>query len=592
MAVALTMASMKVAIIRHSMTSRRAGLVTVGGLLGAALAAGTIALALTRPDFLAAAYAVWMLGWILGPVFAGGGDETIRPEFFSLLGLPSRRLAAGLLVAAFVGIAPVISLLALTGLAVFGIRQSGAAGLVAFAALPLQLAVFVLLSKVAVAVFGLVLRTRTGAIGAGVLNGLVLALLGQGWVFAVAYSEAGGLPSMVTTVVRALPSGWGVLAVESAVRGQWGWVAGALAAMVVLIVLLLAAWAALLVRRVGAVRAVTRGRRPMRATTASGAVLGKELRTWSRDLVRTHQLTFALAYGVFFATIPLLMGWDQMLPWAGPIFILMAAALSANLYGFDGTALWLMLLAPRADDVRGRQLAWLLFVTPLALLLTLAFTALVNGPWPLVLSITFALLGGGAGLAPLVSVYALVPGIDPHRRSGNPLRFTEDEGSATGMMYALLALGLVTALPAGVVAALYGWAGVPVGLATGALCWWGLGALAARRLRAHGPELLHMMRTGRRETGTAKLVGYDDLSRLKQILVSLCMTLCPIALVPQGILPGVFKVAEVDGRAWFLALYLPSWAQWPTIIFMVLLGIALGTAGVRLLQRDPQWSPR
>ncbi|GIH68551.1 hypothetical protein [Sphaerimonospora thailandensis] len=585
MAVALTMARMKIAIIRNSMTGQRAGLITLGGLLGVALAVGTIALSLTGPELLGPAYAVWMLGWILGPVFAGGGDETIRPEFFAPLGLPPRRLAAGLLAAAFVGIAPVISLLALTGLAVFGIRQGVAAGLVALPALLLQLVVFVLLSKVAVAVFGLALRSRVSAIAAGLINGMVLALLGQGWVFAVAYSEAGGVPPVVADVVRAVPSGWGLVAVESAAAGRWGRVAAALAALALLAVLLLAAWAVLLTRRVGRARAATGGRRPMRATTATGAVLGKETRTWSRDLVRTHQLTFALAYGVFFAAIPLLMGWDQMLPWAGPIFILMAAAMSANIYGTDGTALWLTLLTPRAGDVRGRQLAWLLFVTPVALALTLPLTALVDGPWPLVLSIMFALLGGGAGLVPLVSVYGLVPGIDPHKRGGNPLRTTEDDGSATGMMYAMLALGLLTALPAGIVALRYGWAGVPVGLATGVLCWWGLGALAARRLRGHGPELLHLMRTGRRDTGAGTMARYEDLPRRDQAIVGLCMTLCPIALFPQGIVPGVFKITGVDSRAWFLALYLPSWAQWPTIILMVLLGVALGAASIHLLQK-------
>ncbi|MEN3534563.1 hypothetical protein AAH991_05570 [Microbispora sp. ZYX-F-249] len=58
-------------------------------------------------------------------------------------------------------------------------------------------------------------------------------------------------------------------------------------------------------------------------------------RTWSRDQVRDHQLIFALSYGVCFAASPLVLGWDGMLPYAGPIFIVMAAAMTANLYGTD-----------------------------------------------------------------------------------------------------------------------------------------------------------------------------------------------------------------------------------------------------------------
>ena len=102
-----------------------------------------------------------MLGWIFGPVFAGGGDETLRPEYFALLGLPPRRLATGLLVAAFVGVAPAISLLALLRPA----RRSahGRASWPPWSRsrrMLLQLAVFVLLSKVAVALLGLALRSR------------------------------------------------------------------------------------------------------------------------------------------------------------------------------------------------------------------------------------------------------------------------------------------------------------------------------------------------------------------------------------------------------------------------------------------------
>lgn len=491
MAVALTMARMKLAVVRHSMSGRRAGFAAVGVLLGAAGAAGTVALAFTGAELLAAGYAVWLLGWLLGPIFTGGGDETVRPEFFTPLGLLPRQLAAGLLTAAFVGAGPALSLLALGGLVVLGAGRGAAAAAVALPAAVLQLALFVLLSKVVVALFGLVLRSRAGAIASGVLNALVLALLSQGGVVAVAYGEAGGLPPAVDAVLHALPSGWGVVAVESAAQGRWALSAGVLAGQVLLVALLLAAWAALLTRRVGVARTTAGGRGRMRAATASGAVLGRELRTWSRDPVRSHQLTFALAYGVFFAALPLLTGWEQMLPWSGPVFVLMAAMLSANVYGVDGTALWLLLLTPGGDDVRGRQLAWLLFVTPAALALTVGFTVLVGGPWPLLLAVLSALLGGCAGLVPLVSVYALVPGVDPHRRSGNPLRLTEDEGSATGMMYVMMLLGLLPAVPAAVAAVLYGWAGVPVGLATGLLCWWGLGALAARGLRARPRTAAH-----------------------------------------------------------------------------------------------------
>ncbi|GII58382.1 transporter [Planotetraspora thailandica] len=588
MAVALNMVAMKVAVLRNSMNSQKAGLIVGGVVLGLVFAGGTIALAFVGDldggtvagwhtgDLLATAYAVWMLGWIFGPVFAGGGDETLRPEYFTLVGLRPRRLATGLLTASFVGPAPAVSLVALVALMIFGVRLGSAAPVVALPAMLLTLVIFVLLSRVAIAVLGLALRSRIGAIVAGLSNGVILAALGQGWVFFVAFQQAGGIPPTASAVLRYLPSGWGLVAVEAAAEGQWPRAAAALAAMGVLIVVLLAVWAVLLTRRASAARPSVRGRRPMRAASAQGAVVAKELRTWTRDLVRTHQLTFALAYAVFFTASPLFMGVDIMLPYTGAIFILMAAAMSSNLYGTDGTVLWLTLMTPRGADVRGRQWAWLLTVGPVGLALTIAGALITGGPWPVPLALTAALLGGGAGIVPLISVYALVPSIDPHRRGGNPLRSAEDDGSLTGLAYAVLALGGLTGVPAGLVASSYGWPGVVVGLVTGALCVWGFGALAESRLRSHGPELLQTMRTGKRpQSQSGRWKKFDDLPKRDQIIATIGWSLGAIPLFPQGIVAGVMKANGSTEKSWFLALHVPDPYGWPVVVFMVLLGIAM-----------------
>ncbi|MDG6100901.1 hypothetical protein Daura_01795 [Dactylosporangium aurantiacum] len=556
MAVELTMARMKLAILRHAFRGQRAQTAGTGAVLGVILAGGTLFLS-GHPELLAAAYAVWMLGWTLGPVFMGGGDETIRPEYFALLGLDRRRLATGLLTAAFVGVAPLVSLVALAGLLVAGHP------LVAVPAMLLQLAGFVLLSKVSVAVIGVALRSRLGAIGSGGLNGLILAALGQCWVFFALFGETG-----VPVAVWYLPSSWGLLAV----RGSW-WALGALAA---LDLVLLAAWAALLGKR--ATRVSGRGRRPMNAATPHTAVVAKELRTWSRDLVRNHQLAFSLAYGIGFAASPLLIGWDGMLPYAGLIFVVMSAAMAANLYATDGTALWLNLMTPGAGDVRGRQLAWLSVQAPIALVLTVGLTALTAGaPWPLVLALLAALLGGAAGLVPLLSVYAMIPGTDPHRRSGNPLRTSEDDGGLTGLAYLTLALVAATGVPAALTAIWSGWPGVPVGVLTGALCTWGFGALAERRLRSHGPELLEAMRTGRKPR--PRRAAFLQLSDTRKAIAGWCFALGAIPLVPQGILAAVF-VADGDlHHSWFLATYLPAGWRYPVAAVFVALGLAMyGTA--------------
>ncbi|MGW4640349.1 hypothetical protein ACWEN6_17575 [Sphaerisporangium sp. NPDC004334] len=570
MAVALTMARMKVAVLRHAFHGGRAQTAATGAALGVLFAAGTIYLAFAGPDLLAAGYAVWMLGWMLGPAFMGGGDETLRPEYFSLLGLPPRRLAAGLLAAAFVGVAPLVSLTALLGLLVAGVRLGPANALLAVPAMVLQLAVFVLLSKVSVAVVGLALRSRLGAVASGLLNGAILAALGQIWVFFWAFGQTG-----VPSAVWYLPSGWGLLAVQ----GDWR----ALAALAVLVLLLLGAWAALLGRRAGATRPSARGRRPMTAATVNGAIVAKELRTWSRDLVRNHQLTFALSYGVCFGASPLILGWDGMLPYAGPIFIVMAAAMAANLYGTDGTALWLTLMTPGVNDVRGRQLAWLSAQAPVAIVITVAFTAITGGPWPLMLALLPALLGGATGLVPLISVYGLVPGTDPHRRAGNPLRTSEDDGGLTGLAYLALALVLLTGVPAGLAALWFGWAGVAVGVVTGVLFAWGFGLLAERRLRSHGPELLETMRTGRRPRPTARSRFYE-LSKTKKAITWWCFGFGAIPLFPQGVVAAVFVGNGMLRHSWFLATYMPSGLQYPVAAAFIVLGLAMYGTGLWTLK--------
>jgi hypothetical protein len=48
---------------------------------------------------------------------------------------------------------------------------------------------------------------------------------------------------------------------------------------------------------------------------------------------------------------------------------------------------------------------------------------------------------------------------------------------------------------------------------------------------------------------------------------------CP--LFPQGLVAAIFKIIDFRHRSWFLALYLPGPWQWPVILFMITLGIAM-----------------
>lgn len=200
-------------------------------------------------------------------------------------------------------------------------------------------------------------------------------------------------------------------------------------------------------------------------------------------------------------------------------------------------------------------------------------------PWPLILALLPALLGGAAGLVPLVSVYGLVPGTDPHRRAGNPLRTSEDDGGLTGLAYLMLALVLLTGVPAALAAIRYGWAGVAVGVVTGVLCHWGFGLLTERRLPSHGPELLDVMRTGRKPRTTMKS-RFEQLSTTQKTIAWWCFGFGAIPLVPQGIVAAVFVANGMLRHSWFLATYMPSGLRYPVAAAFVALGLAMYGTGL------------
>ncbi|MGW6281949.1 hypothetical protein [Kribbella sp. NPDC055071] len=587
---ARTLVRMRLAAFRHALRDpNRLTWICTGAFVGLVLAGGTIWSAAGDSDLLVVALAVWMLGWVVGPLFAGGGDETLKPEYFAMLPIPPRTLAAGLLTAALAGVAPIISLIALLSLVVAGGQLSVVAAVVAVPALVLQLFCFILASRLAVAVYGVLLQIRAGAVIAGLVNAFILAFMAQGWALIVAFVST-DVQGTMAKAARIAPSGWGLVAVEAAGRNDWLKAVLALAGLLLLGALMLLAWSALLVRRTAATRTGGKIRRVLSATGPRGAAGAKELRSWTRDVLYGYKAVFAISYGLFFCLMPLAVGWKAMLPWAGAATVIMAGAMSSNLYGSDGTALWTTLMTPGSarPDVRARQRAFVLVFGPPALVITLLLTwwSGSSSAWPLVLSVLPALLGGAAGLVVACSVYAAVPTTDAHKRSGNPLNSGENEGETMGLVYVMLVLVSITAGPALLVALAASWWGVPVGVLTGVLLWWSLGRAAATRLDRRGPELLTLLRHGRSTpTQSKQTTSLESLPRWRRTTAGLCLGFGAIPLVPQAVVPTIFKLTGNAGtKSWFLALYAgPRW-QWSVIAAMAALGLSMYTyAGLTYL---------
>ncbi|MEC3980787.1 hypothetical protein [Amycolatopsis sp. H20-H5] len=515
---------LKLRVLRNSLRGRQIVGMIVGGILGLFLAVFTVFAGLvpfdearTSVDVLASLYAVWAIGWILAPVATGGGDDTLRPEHFALLPIGRRKLAVGLLAASFVGVTALVSLVAFLGLVTYGLRLGTGPALVGLVFALLQLVFVVLAYRLMMAALGALLTSRKGK----ELGVLLVALTGLSGV-AINYVASslgpaivdGRVPALATTV-RILPSGWGTLAVRAAGDGDWGIVAGLLAGLAALIAVMLLGWGALLAKRVtspsfrGASRSKAaepgkRARRSLLPETPIGAVAGKELRTWWRDARRRVALLSTVMIGVVIAVVPSLSGGSRavMLPYVALYVVFFASMQSGNLYGFDGSALWHTLVVPGAEraDIRGRQLAWALIVAPVALLLALVLPGVTGTPsaYPWVLGLVPALVGGGAGVLMLQSVYIAYPLPDP-RRNSSPWSSGGRPGCArvllmlsVSLLLVVAAIPVVAVLVAGSVlhSPVLRWAGIPVGVLTGtALAWW-WGWHAQQRLAARGPELL------------------------------------------------------------------------------------------------------
>ena len=447
----------------------------------------------------------------------------------------------------------------------------------------------VLLSRVAYALFGVVAASRVGAAITGVLFAAMLVLTQSGWMIVVAimYSDVltTGFSGAMTTTLRAIPSSWGVVAVDAAGRGDWLLALAAPAGLAGLCGLLLFIWSVELGNPRRA-RVTIRGSADRAPTAgglfagATGAVVRKELRTWWRDPLRTTTATVPLVWALCTVLLPLTFDARLLLPWAGPALALFAITSACNLYSQDGTALWQTLtIGTERADIRGRQWAYLIVFAPLTIVLSVGFTwwSGYTWAWAWVAAIVPALLGGGAGLIIYSSVFGMVPGPDAHKRPSNPL----ERADTTGQSNILFWIGMLPAVPA-VALVLLGerlelpwlmWAGLPVSVVTGVLVGRLLGTLAIIRLTTHGPDMLHTMRTGRataaRTAGTPRSQG--------SAIEGLYWSLGSILLIPQGLIPLIFILTGVDVRSWFLAMYLPPAYGIPVAVVSMLGGVYLLT---------------
>ncbi|WP_285590883.1 hypothetical protein [Actinomycetospora sp. NBRC 106378] len=480
---------MRAAVLAHTVAGTGTRWLVLAGLLGLACAGSTVWLGLVgTPGTLSFVLALWVGGQVTQAALAGG-DPVLPPEMLALLPIRHRVLAAATLLIGLREPATLVTALALGALVVRGV----AAGAVLVGLLAWVLTV--LLTVVLAALAGALVaparrRGRDLATMATALGLAVVALAGGALPFLLRALDG---PGPLTTAVRGLPSGWGLLAVDAG--GRPAAVALPLVGLALVTLAAAAALPAALERRLAGAAAPSRPGRGSRTRRRvlpggpTGAVVGRELRLWLRDPLRLTCLVLAALVSVGAAAVAALTSTTALLPFVGVGWTVIAAACASNLSGFDGGSTWLTRLVPgwTTPDLRGRQIAWALLVAPPAVVAGVLGVWLSGDAWawPWVVTLTPALLAGGAAVVGLGSTVAVLP-LDA---TGGPTPAWAVKVHLALYVTALTAAPAATPVVVGVVLGVPGlcWTGVPVAAVVGAVLVVTTSCVATRRLRSREP---------------------------------------------------------------------------------------------------------
>lgn len=527
---------LKLRLLRNSFRgqARRAIIFVVGILFGlgfallAALGLLASGAASVEIGFIVASFAgsAVVLGWTLIPLLFFGVDETLDPARFALLPIPRMTLARGMLGAAFVGVPPLVTLVATMGLVVAeAIRFGVGYGLVGLVGILLGLTLGVVASRALTSAFAALLRSRRMRDLAAVIIAVLASSVAPIQWGITAAVERGSLAEAerVATILAWTPLGAPYVLPYDLADRDWAALALRLVMTVAAIGLLLWWWSttiesAMLGATTGGSAKPLRGSRSsavaslmprvLRTVAPSGAfaaILARESRFWWRDSRRRASLISIL---IASAVLPIALNLASSQAATGGLSTVgftfavtmagtMGGTLLANQFAFDGNAYAAHLLAnvPGRVELRARAAAIALVAIPVQLLVVLAVTAVAGSlaRLPAGFGVLLASFGSAVAASGLLSVLAPYP----LPENTNPFATNSGSGSAKGIfavvaMLATLAISLpivvaaftIGATPAGA------WLVLLLGLAYG-LGVAGLGTyIAGDVLQRRGPEVL------------------------------------------------------------------------------------------------------
>jgi ABC-2 type transport system permease protein len=520
---------LKLALLRNGLLrsnwQQQVGL-ALGALAGLPLAAGGFLLLALVPRaepraglvLVEAVFLLLFLGWGVFPLLSFAGDASLDPSRLALLPLRPGQLISGLFLAACVGVAPLCTLVALTG-AVVGFGSFGPGVILVAAAVLVQFALCVVGSRALLTALSRQLRSRKArdlAIALVSVTALAFNLALQVGARLTERIERADLEGLrpLATAIGWTPPGLAARALVDAGRGQLLAAAAELLGAALAVVLLGWWWWRSLDRVLTTAEPAARGQVRRRVALfprlvgrllpadQRGAVAAKELRYLARHpRLRVAWLTSGLLTLALVVFVAVSDGLDRpAVVLAAVGMVLMASQNSLNQFGYDGPAYWTHMVAgadPRGDLV-GKNLAAMLTGLAATALLAVALAA-VTGGWlyvPVAICLGAGVLALSLGVADVVSVRFAYP--LPDVTSNLWAVQGTGQGCLVGLiqMVAFAAQGALLLPLLGLVAAgVFLWppalaVACPVAVAYGYVLWRvGLG-MGARWLAGHQPELL------------------------------------------------------------------------------------------------------
>ena len=491
------------------------GFLTVG--LAALRALPDIALPVVTTVF-----ALQLVAWVLAPLIAFGVDETVDPTRFALLPIRPQTLQRGLLVSSLIGYLPALNMILLLGAAVaIGVPWSAFPLAVVCAAV--QLIICVVLSRAASTSMSALMTSRRGrdlgmAVGFGVFV-LYFAFVtvlnnpGNGTVF------ESGVRSSASVLTWSPPGALAALP-QYVAAGEYG--LAAVAALIGLATLALAWWwwSGALRKSLTTVSSMTESSGPAghsHAGTAVAVGIGGTLRVVAdRDRLLIWRDPMRRMPWLMVAALTIAWPFIVVQGPHGGVFAVAAMALlcgaqAGNLYGVEGSGLWLHLMTitdrVRArGEVLGHAVAAVIPGTVIVIV-AVAVQAVFRDDldkMPAALGLGLGALFGGIAAACYVS--ARLPYAQPQsRKSMFASSVPGQKGRTLAATLSLALGGVVVAVPAGVavilsltVSPVWGWVALVLGPAAGVLALWLAAGKTADRYLDQAPEIFAIVSAGDR----------------------------------------------------------------------------------------------